>query len=345
MTFGKDGYYSLREILGYNCKVNIVLSSRGIGKSYGTKWFLMEQEGEFMCVYRNTGDMEHAITTWLDDLTVKVPNGKEPWDVNRFSWEKTKSNVQLLLDGRVKGYFRCISQVNHIKQETFPDTLCWLWWDEFIPLSYKKLAGIPSEGDALRAIMKTIDHDTAHSRESKGLKPLRVLMYANPFTWDNPVLSYFHVIPRGYGIWRVGPDIVCEMVEPLKGDKKGGMSMDDFLGDEVNQNQNWMNQSSFVEEVPKGSIPYMSLRVGTNYYGLYKSNGGSIKYVKRVNEHINGVKHLGNINGIEEGETCIDVRTRNGVLKDIIKRYMFGGYYRFNDINVKFDFIRDMQSV
>ena len=46
MGVDKDGYYTLRDILGYNCKVNIVLSDRGRGKSYGTKLFLMRQEGD-----------------------------------------------------------------------------------------------------------------------------------------------------------------------------------------------------------------------------------------------------------------------------------------------------------
>ena len=33
MGVDKEGYYTLRDILGYNCKVNIVLSDRGRGKS------------------------------------------------------------------------------------------------------------------------------------------------------------------------------------------------------------------------------------------------------------------------------------------------------------------------
>ena len=31
----ENGYYSLREILGYNAKYSIVLSDRGRGKSFG----------------------------------------------------------------------------------------------------------------------------------------------------------------------------------------------------------------------------------------------------------------------------------------------------------------------
>ena len=70
MTVGmtKEGYYSLREILGYNAKYNIVLSDRGRGKSFDAKHFLIGQDGEFMCLYRQEGDMMSAISDWIKPL-------------------------------------------------------------------------------------------------------------------------------------------------------------------------------------------------------------------------------------------------------------------------------------
>ena len=129
------GYYSLREILGYNAKWNIVLSDRGRGKTWGTKWFLMDQKCAFMCLYRNTGDMEHAIGEWLDPI-IKGDEKHDPISSERFEWDgSNRSGYNLMLDGEVIGYFRCITMVNHIKQETFPDNLNWMWVDEFIPMA------------------------------------------------------------------------------------------------------------------------------------------------------------------------------------------------------------------
>ena len=294
-TMGVDdtGYYSLREILGYNCKVNIVLSDRGRGK----------QEGEFMCLYRNVSDVDSAVGTWLDTL---YENGYHP---EQFEWNRGKGSYELLYNGAVKGYFRALSQVNHIKQEKFPDTLNWIWMDEFIPLVYKKLAGVDSEGDAIRAIMKTVEHDTAHSRESKGLKPLRVLMYANPFTWNNPILSYFRVRPFGYGIRRIGPDIVCEMLAPYEAENK------------------W-----------KDMIPEGSIRIKTGYYGIYHKESNRRLYVKEMDGHLDVGYRYGSLDGLQEQELCLD---KLPFLKRL-QQMSYSGNVWYYDINTKFDWLRDI---
>lgn len=344
MGLDHNGYFSLREILGYNAKWNFVLSDRGRGKTWGTKWFLINQKCAFMCLYRNTGDMEHALSDWLDPI-FKGDAENKGISPERFQWDgSNRSGFNLLFDGVTIGYFRCITMVNHIKQETFPDNLNWVWVDEFIPMAYKKLPGIDSEGDALRVIYKTIDHDTAHPRESKGLKPLRVLLYANPFTWNNPILSYFHILPKGPGIRRVGPDIVVEMLPPYESEKEGKDTIDDFLGDAVNKTNGWESEFGFVvDKIPKGSKPINSVRVGVNYYGLFSCGNGLI-YCKRVNAHLNA-RRLGSLDGLTDDETCLDRKLNGRVIKDTMRKSLFSGYFRFTDLNTKFDFIRDIQSL
>nr|DAK61402.1 MAG TPA: Terminase [Caudoviricetes sp.] len=329
MGLDENGYYSLREILGYNAKVNFVMSDRGRGKSYGTKLFLMNQEGRFMCLYRNVTDVETAVGSWLDTL---YENGYQP---EQFEWNMGKGSCELLYCGAVKGYFRALTQVNHIKQEKFPDDVNWIWFDEFIPLVYKKLPGVVSEGDAIRAIMKTVDHDTTHPRESKGLKPLRVLLYANPFTWDNPILSYFKVIPRGYGIWRVGPDIVCEMLPPIDKTEGGKQTMDDFLGDEVHRNQAWADQSSFVMPIPKGAEPVYSIRLDKEYYTLYRTQSSNIGYIKQHNAHTNARTKLGTLTGLSEDERIITSQ-----FKSYLDSWTRSSALRYDTINTKFNWIR-----
>lgn len=335
MGIGPDGYYTLRDILGYNAKYNFVLSDRGRGKSYGTKLFLMRQEGQFMCLYRTEPDRDSAIGSWLDTL---YEQGYSP---EEFEWEKGKKGVMnLLFRGQVKGYFRCLSHVNHVKQEKFPDTLDWVWMDEFIPLVYKKLAGVQSEGDAIRAIVKTIDHDTAHPRESKGLRPVRVLLFANPFTWNNPILSYFKIRPH-VGIRRVGPDIVCEMLDPFEVETSGKMTIDQFLGDEVNRNQGWEDEGTFVsDEWPKRLKPLMTIRFDKEYFAFYVREGGSRNlWVKKVNDHLAGTllndMAYGTIKGLREDESCIE----GSVVYAGLKRSAFKGRLIFKDINCKFDLL------
>ena len=122
MGLDEKGYYSLREILGYNCKWNIVLSDRGRGKSYGTKLFLMAQPGRFMCLYRTQPDLEHALEDWIDPL---VEQGYNPESFS-FDGDVKGGYINMLFEGEVKGYFRILTKVNAVKQEVFPLDLDWI---------------------------------------------------------------------------------------------------------------------------------------------------------------------------------------------------------------------------
>ena len=43
------------------------------------------------------------------------------------------------------------------------------------------------------------------------------------------------------------------------------MTMDEFRGDEVNRNQGWQEEDSFVVDKWKDMVPEGSIRFGTNY--------------------------------------------------------------------------------
>ena len=342
MGVNEDGYYSLREILGYNCKYNLVLSDRGRGKSYGTKLFLMEQEGTAMCLFRTTADLSSAMLDWIDPLV------EQGYDAEQFSWDGSdKEGYCLLFNGIKKIWFRAITMVNHIKQEKFPDDMNWVWLDEFIPLVYKKLPGVQSEGDAIRTIVKTIEHDTVHSREEKGLKPLRVLMYANPFTWNNPLLSYFKIDPRkGYGVHRAGPGVAYEILAPVEVKRKGKMTVDEFLGEEVNRNQGWMDEDAFVMDLPKGAVPILSVRIGTRYYTQYRSGNNVWLVEKPCHTDVRKqttrrsiLMWFGTLDGLQEDEICIDRLSRGKLFKEETTR----GLYRYDSVNTKFDWLRSLE--
>ena len=346
----KNGYYSLRDIMGYSdCKYLIVLSDRGRGKTWAAMWFFLNQPGKTMCLTRQKPDMKHQMSSFLDTYA-EGDEEHEAIDLARFNWlGSDETGWELEFDGETKFYFRTLSQVNAIKQEKFPKDLDWVWFDEFIPLVYKKLPGVPSEGDALRAIMKTIDHDSVRSRKERGLRPLRCLMYANPFTWDNTLLRYFKIQPRE-GIFRVGPEIVCEMLAPAE-DKESHRvtTAEEFLGDEVHKNQGWMKQTSFVEPVKKGSVPYWSIRIKDLYFLIYRHQDGNF-YVSQRKSHLefkrtagHGMYYatkLGTRQGLMKDETVLEDTT----ILNNLKRLMYTKT-RFADVNCKFNYLNALSEL
>lgn len=349
MGIGKDGYWTEQEILSYSDPEQdvmyfTVLSDRGRGKSYRMKKKLIEwakNGSKFMCVYRNSSDLLDAMNEWTDPL---IEMG---YPVTSFAWEGNaqKGTVQLLYEGERIGWFRALTHANSIKHEYFPGELNTVWFDEFIPLVYKKLAGVKSEGDALRTIIKTIDHDSTRSRKERGLRQLRVFMFANPFTWDNPLLSYFKINPlMGYGVHRVGPGIVCEMLPPL--DKKNGkMTADDFLGNEVHKNQGWMEQMSYIHDLPKGATPMLTFRMNDRYFWIY-DGGDGYNYVVEKSKHHEGIIRktfdgkefkfkIGTHEGLREDERCLE----DAAWPRILKQWLYGGVMRYENINTKFDWV------
>lgn len=347
MGIGKDGYWSEKEVLSYSDPEQdimwfFILSDRGRGKSYKLKTKILqwvENGSKFMCIYRNSSDMADAMEEWIDPLV------EQGYPITAFKWDGDvrKGLVHLYYNGEKVGWFRCLTGANSIKHEKFPDELNVVWFDEFIPLIYKKLPGIKSEGDALRTIIKTIDHDSTKTRKERGLRQLRIFMCANPFTWDNPLLSYFKLNPlMGYGVHRVGPGIVCEMLPPLER-REGKMTADEFLGDEVNKNQGWKEQTAYIYPVPKGATPRFSIRMTEKYFWIYEGDDGWM-YVVEKGKHHEGVKRrglngkefkfwIGSHEGLKEDERCIE----DGPWKRILTEWTYGGNIRFESVNTKFD--------
>lgn len=340
----KTGYYSLRSIWGYNATYNFILSGRGIGKTFGIKKFLVEQDNEFVCLYRDEYDMLKSLETWVDSLVMAG------YDREEFTWDGDKHATYLFHNGTRIGWFLTLTEVNHIKQMQFPEDnvtkhcVGTVFFDEFIPLVKKKLRGVSDEAEAIRAICKTIDHDTEHPRTERGFPKLRVILCANPFTWDNQILSGFKVIPKGFGITKICPEIVVEVIE-AKTKKKCGFDVEEFLGDEVHRNMGFMEQTAFVKKLPKYATPYMSIRIGDHYYTAYKT-GVNMIHVKSANGH----KHIqgkfremkyGSLDGLKEDEYCL-----NGTqLVKAYKNQLYAGKLMFNDINTKFRFMNDLETL
>lgn len=334
MGLDKNGYYSLRDILGYNAKYNLVLSDRGRGKTVEGKRHLMQSEGTSMCLYRQQPDMASARTNWADTLVSLL----DQYKMEDFGWDGSdKEGWYLTYQGEPKVWFRYLTQVNHIKQEVFPDDMNWVWMDEFIPMAYRKLAGVNSEGDAIRTVMKTIEHDTVHTREEKGLKPLRFIGFANPFTWNNPLLGYFGVLPVP-GIHRVNSETVCELIPPAEGSANT---------DEIDRNMGWMNESSFVAPVPKNAVPFESMRIDKKFFVVYEYQ--KQYYIKETNGHgniarsmyFNGIPRImrwGTLEGLTEDELCIE----NYDHLRIWKKLVYAGKIYYANLNTKFNFIRNI---
>ena len=327
----RTGYYSHREILGYGCKYNIVLSGRGPGKTWDAAWFFLNVKGPVMVLTRIKPDMMHLLDSFLDPY-LEGDEDHDAIDGERFKLKgSAEDGYVMYFDENPKFYFRTISQVNAIKQEHFPKDMAWVWIEEFVPIAWKKIGGVVDEGEAIETIVKTIEHDTPENRRKKGLPEVRVIMHANPARWDNPILAYFGCVPFGYGIRRMSDKVVVEILE----DRDTG---ENYVNKGIATNAQWKDMLHFIAPVAKTAVPWISVRVVEHYYLVYRRI--DISYVKIIKGHtIDEAQRWGTLDGLREDERCI-----NGTrVYDLLMRDAYKGRMRFVDINTKFQFLQDLR--
>ena len=327
----KTGYYSHREILGYGCKYNIVLSGRGPGKTWDATWFFLNVKGPVMVLTRTVPDMVHLLSSFIEPYT-KGDMNHEKIAADRFHLlgSAKEGNAVMEFDGEVKFYFRTISAVNAVKQESFPENMAWVWIEEFVPIAWKKIGGVEDEGEAIEHIVKTIEHDTPEHRAEKGLPPVRVIMHANPARWNNPILASFGCVPFGYGIRRMSDKVVVEILEDVD-------MGNNYVNAGITSTNKWKDVLHFIAPVAKTAVPWISVRAVDRYYMIYRRV--DISYVKMIKSHtIDESQRWGTLEGLREDERCI-----NGTrIYELLMRDAYKGRMRFVDTNVKFHFLQDL---
>lgn len=249
--------------------------------------------------------MNSAVYSWLEPLIHPAPlDNHKPFDISQFKFvgNVVAKNLYFEDDPDPIAYFRTVENVNKIKQEVFNFKTSWVWFDEYLPMAWTKLRGVPNEGDAIRTIVDTIDHDTAHPKEKLGYPPLRTIMYGNFNSISSPLLKYFGVKPFQYGIYRVNRDVVVETVMPDmdKLNDLGGLSAD------VRQCYLATDENSYVRNIPKNSTPSMSIRIEKHFYVFYWSDVTRHTYIQSSKKHV-GAHRYGTLEGLQENEIPLNM--------------------------------------
>ena len=110
-----------------------------------------------------------------------------------------------------------------------------------------------------------------------------------------------------------------------------------------------MKQTSFVEPVKKGSVPYWSIRIKDLYFLIYRHQDGNF-YVSQRKSHLefkrtagHGMYYatkLGTRQGLMKDETVLEDTT----ILNNLKRLMYTKT-RFADVNCKFNYLNALSEL
>lgn len=218
MATGKDGFYSLKEILEKRADINLIISGRSNGKTYSLCKYVLEQ-------YKKHGKKFVYVRRWVDDI--KIANAQKLFlplkdEIEKLfgeGYEVTYYQKQYFLkdpegNKEIIGHVLALSESHHQKSVSYTD-IGTIFFDEFIQMSGERI--LPDELSRYENTLSTIIR--FHT-------DIKVFLLANTVSKFAPYFSYYKIdinhmepkdiivndFPTDAGVLRVA----CEYAEVSK---------------------------------------------------------------------------------------------------------------------------------
>lgn len=187
-------FYNLNQTLSYGCPVNLVLSSRGIGKTYAVKErsvrnFLKEGE-QFVYIRRYEAEL-NAVKNLLFSDTMQ--NHVCPGTIQSVGGEFLYSDENLKINKEVMGYSVALSKAAQFKSASYPNVTT-IIFDEFLIDTAGFQRYLKKEIMIFLDILETV----IRMRDN-----VKVFLLANTLSMYNPYVLHWDIsLPKGKNVWK-----------------------------------------------------------------------------------------------------------------------------------------------
>ena len=260
-------YYNYDKIRSYNALMNIIMTNRGFGKTYGFKDMaiknFLKNGKQFMYIRRYKTDIsKEKIELFFSDIQEKYPSHK---------FQVKGKNAYC--DGKLMGYFVALSTSLNLKSVPFPNVTL-MCYDEFV-IGGGSQQYIKGEVTIFAELMSTV---------IRKRNDCRVFLLANNISMVNPYFSYFDLKPKANERFTLAKDgeLVLEIstsddfIQEMKLTKFGILFKDTHYSDYAIDNKSLLDNNSFIEVYPlKECIPVCSITLEEKkvQIWLHKNNG------------------------------------------------------------------------
>lgn len=344
--------FSFDEILSYQRFLNIIYSSRGLGKTYkvktwGTSRFEKFEE-RFIYLRRYDTDLIN-MKGFFDDLSGEDEEKKEHWKV------RSKGDERLFLyDGEIGGYFGSFTSLAHTRSVSFSGVVN-VFFDEFMAglgQRYRK-----DEFNEFLSIIDTLNRYTCDN--------MRIFLLGNNVTLYNPYfLELGYTGSHAGEFWapvRKGPlkpgecgykyDTVIQRVEPngelldaFKNSRFGRFIEGSEYANHSLYNKTLTENYDFIGKKSGDSYPMFNFLVDKIFYSVWCSSKTGRFFV--CNGKVNDVVTYssGGNDGFSEGTFNINALKLNGKYKYFVNAYNTG-YLYFENLRCKSAALKIMRDV
>lgn len=226
-------YYDWARTLTYDADITIVISSRGLGKTYGIrKQFLSDYRKNgyrFVEIARTKTELAETLTGYFDRVGGEWPDSVYKIERNRaYRAPKPRDGGKVKSgDWQLIGYFVAMTELQQIKKRTF-DRVKRIVMDEAVLERIDRYHHyLPYEWEALASIIDSCTRERADSTER--VKP-KVYLLGNACDLINPwfrALGVDREPQRGYS-WHAGKMCLLHYVET--GEYERGKAADTLAG-------------------------------------------------------------------------------------------------------------------
>lgn len=201
----KMSYYNWDKIFSYNAFFNFIVGMRGVGKTYGAKYKVInwaiksfekkEPIEQFIYMRRYKEELQTSAKTFFADIEDRFPD----YDFRANGWQAEMAPVKTRDDKKrdwyVIGFFIPLSRAQSMKSVAFPRVKT-IIFDEFI-IEKGTTHYLSNEAEAFQNFYSTVD---------RWKDKTRVLFLANSVSIMNPYFLHYNIKPDEVGeLFTFGP--------------------------------------------------------------------------------------------------------------------------------------------
>ena len=293
ITYDKNGYISIPDILKCGQPFIFVTGGRGTGKTYGALKYVLESGRRFMWMRRTQGETDMINKPEFQPFKVlneDLERNIQPHPISKGSAAFIDEDA----DGDPLGYTCALSTIANMRGFDASDVEL-LIYDEFIPERHK--SSMKAEGDALLNAYETLNRN----RELQGRPPMQLLALSNSNNLDNAIFNDLGLVD------------IAEQMETLE--------KDEWIDEERGLAIFFLNRSPVSSK--KGRTALYKFAAGSSYNEMALSNQfNDFREHKSVKRNLNEYIPIAQV-----GELCIyrhksnhryyGTRKKSGVFRNI----------------------------
>ena len=317
-------YFSYKRILSYNALLNIVVASRGVGKTYGATKLLvndfLKNKNEFVYIRRYKTELQKSVKKFFEAVSL---NGE-------FKGHSlyNKGNT-FFIDDEVAGYGVTLSTAQQLKGTNF-SKVKWIMFDEFL-IEEGQGHYIKNEVENFLSIVESISR----------MRNVRILLLGNATNSANPYFLYFDLhLPYNNDVATFKDGLIAlqfarnmEYINAKKETRFGKLIAGTDYENYAIDNNFRSDEKSFIEKKDKNSKFSFAFIYNNFKYGVWINWLTGKMYIS--NDHVdNGIVFACTTEDHQPNTMLYSMAKTYNCWNVFIKNYKLGNVY-FENMKIK----------